>query len=558
MRHLARLAPLAVLLAVPGPLAAAEATSEEAARLARLFESYLGSPIDPAAPAVRVTPKGESYAVEVDLARLAAPLTGNGLTITAAPLAFTLTAQPDGTWKWIDAPMPPITIAVGPQTVSLMAENMTGEGVFDPTLSGFASSVTRFGRLVSRTIVPATPASPRFEIEKAESDVAFDLHTAAAASKAAAAVDIGFTQTSGAIEQTYAMSEGAAQSIPDMSAIVRFASSKTDVDVRGLRLAAALGLWSHLVAHHAEADFTTGQATFKARLADLLPVFDTWRQSSRLGGFTLESPFAFASAREMAVDIDATGAGRDGALHVGLGLAGFQAQSLFLPKWTRQLIPSDVTLTARGGGWDLGAAAGIWLAEADLTAKPPVAAATSDRILAAALPKGSAEIDLDGNRIAAPGWNVALDGRLTVAPTGGKGTLTVRAEGLDRVVDTLRNAPEAASLGEVVASLELARGFAEPADGGALLWRIELDGDRVSVNGRPIEKAAAPAPVDTPKAAAVPPRDDPAKDEPAEGKPKKGEIGKGNTTKLDAKRIDGIKVDVKKSAKQKMAVPEDE
>ena len=100
----------------------------------------------------------------------------------------------------------------------------------------------------------------------------------------------------------------------------------------------------------------------------------------------------------------------------------------------------------------------------------------------------------------APSQLELIDGRMTAGPAGASGTVTAKATGLEQAIAALRD-PKAGDGGKQAADqLTLALSLAEQKDGAAV-WRIDFEGDRVSINGREVSpgtKKAAPEPAPTP------------------------------------------------------------
>lgn len=489
------------LLAAAPAARAAEATAEEAARLRALFEGYLGAPTPGEPSVVAVTPKGEAYELVLDFDRLVAPLAGMGVTVKAGRNVSLLTPLPDGTWKQIVTGFEPITYEAFGQTGRFAFENYTGDGVFDPRLGTFTSTRVSVARVVSEQTIAKKGDDPRFDIRKTDEKVELTATFGPAAS--GSGVDGTITQSQGPITQTFALSEGLAKGVPDMEATLKVAGARIEAALTGVKPRAMLELWAHLVRHHAPVDFTNGQASFKARIAALLPVFENLRYTAAVDGVELETPVGFGSMRRLTAAIDTSGATRDGKAALSWTIEGLELHSLFLPAWAARLIPADLALSGRISGYDLATPLATFLDAADFAAEKPLAPEIEEKIKRQLVPGGTVEIVVDGNRIDGPLWKASLDGRFTAGPdTGAKGAVTIRATGVEEAIAALSDPKAGAEGKKAAAELRTAVGFAEKKD-DALVWRFDFEGDAVAVNGRPLSSKATEKPAD-PTPAPVP------------------------------------------------------
>lgn len=498
-----RIAAAAVLAA---PLAAAAAPADQAGadRLKALVEDYVGRPAAGEPPVVTVTPVGDDYEVAIDIDRLAAPIKKLGIEATLGRTVSRVTPKADGTWAWRVDSFAPWTWAVGGQSGRLALEGFRADGVFDATLSAFTRQSMKVDRLVSEQTVPAAGDTPRIDVRRTDEQV--DFSTTATASASGDAIDVTATQTLRSITETFALSEGAAKGVPDMEATLKVGAARAEAKLTGFRNAPFLALWRHLVAHHDKTDFTQGQAALKARLRDLGPLFERLDHVATFDSVELETPVGFATLGRVEVAMVAAGATTDGIVDFRTTLSGLKVGSLFIPPWAGRLIPSDLELRGRATGWNAAAPLAIFLDRVDFAADKPLSDAVAAEMAAKALPKGVVEIVFEGNRVAAKEWDLKIDGRMTAGPAGASGTITAKATGLEQAIAALRD-PKAGDGGKQAADqLALALSLAEQKDGAAV-WRIDFEGDRVSINGREVSpgtKKAAPEPAPAPTPAPPP------------------------------------------------------
>lgn len=481
---------LAGTLAVAASPALAQATAEEAARLQAIGETYFGKPAAGEPPTVTVTTEGDHYRASLDLGLLARRLIAfvpedkrKDVSVEWNPMSVALAPHDGSNWRFWDYRVPKLTIRNGAQVTESGAEGIDFEVVTDP-VTGIAPLIR--GRMAAVTAKSTiTESGVGVVAENTSRDLKVDGQVRA--TEAPGVVDAALHQAIGSFTYVVELDGGAAAKIPDMK--FTFATGRRDdaIGLRGFRHAALLDLWAHLVAHHAPADFTTGQAALKAKIAAALPVFTDLTQKIAATDFAFESPFGVVKAAKATIDLDLAGLTRDGRVAAGFGVTGLEAYSLFMPKWARKLVPTEVALTGRADGYDLATPISAFLEAADFAAPQPLTPEQRMRIGALFLPRGTAEIVLDGNRLAAPLYDLALDGRLTAGPAGAKGAVTLRAKGIDQVADHLAGPDaddkQARTLAGVIAQ---ARQFAD-RKGDELVWRFDFDGEHVAVNGRPLK-----------------------------------------------------------------------
>ncbi len=483
---------LAGLFAVAGGPVFAAATTEEAARLQGVFERYVGHPTDGTPGWATVVPEADHYRATLDIAKWVRPLVARlpedkrtGLALDLPPLSVALEPRDDGTWRIWDYRLPKISIGVDGQVTDLVAEGIEIESITDPVTGVTPSMKGRIARTLTTSTIRQSDGGLRYSTAHGSTGIV--LEGEAEPGTAPDTLDVAVRQTTAAMDYTMEFVDGAAAGIPDMKFVLKAGPNDTTATVRGMRWQPLLDLWAHLVAHHDEAASVVGQSTVKAKLAAVAPLFDTYTQKVSAGGFEFESPFAVAKGGKVGIDIDLAGLVREGRFGAALGVTDFEAHSLFMPKWVRALVPTDLALAVRVSGYDLATPFSVFLDEADFTAAKPLSPETDAKIGALFLPSGAAEIVLDGNRIVGKLYDLAVDGRLTAGRHGSKGAITVRAHGLDAVAEHLAG-PDAddPQARQFAGGIALARTFAE-RKGDEFVWRIDIDGEHVAVNGKPVK-----------------------------------------------------------------------
>ena len=495
MRAPSLLAPRSILLA--GVLAAlplpalAQATADEAARLQAIGETYFGKPAAGEPGVVTVTVEGDHYRAGLDMATLVRRLMASAPADVASKFTFdwpapslALAPRGDGTWRFWDHRIPKLTLDADGQRTELVTEGIEFETITDPATGVTPSMKGRFARVTATSTIKKPDDPMAVTSESVSADVTVDGSARPAATPGA--VDVVVHQTVGSLLYAIETSGGANDGIPDMRVALTGGRRDDVMGVRGLRYPALLDLWAHLVAHHEREDFTTGQGALKAKIAAALPIFEQATQKIAATDFALESPFGIAKAAKAALDFDLAGLTRDGRFTLSMGLSGFQAYSLFMPKWSQKLVPSDMTLTGRVSGYDVATPLSHVLEHSDFAAEKPMKPEDEAKVAALFLPRGVVEIVVDGNRLTGPLYDLTVDGRMTAGPDGAKGAVTVKAKGLDKVADHLAKAERDEQSKALAGMVAVARQFAE-RKGDEHVWRFDFDGNRVAVNGKPLK-----------------------------------------------------------------------
>ena len=481
----------AALLAASALPAAAQATSEEAARLQAIGEIYFGKAPAGEPSVVTVAPEADHYRASVDFAllirRLLAYAPGEEVkkfTFDWDPTSMALGPRDDGTWRFWDYRIPKLVADIDGQRTEVVTEGIDFETIFDPATGASPSMKGRFGRVSATSTIRKPGEALTVTSENTSSDVS--LQGSARTTVTPGVLDVAAHQSTGSMLYAVALAGGMAAGVPDMRIALTGGRQDNVVGIRGFRNAALLDLWAHLVAHHEPEDFTTRQGALKAKLAAAVPVFEAITQKVEGKDFSLESPFVIAKAEKAAIDLDLAGLTREGRFGMAMGVTGFQAWSLFMPKWAHQLVPRDFALAGHVSGYDLATPISVFLDSADFSAKKPLTDEQEAKIAALFLPRGAVDVVLDGNRLVGPLYDLSLDGRLTAGPAGAKGAITVKARGLDKVSELLAGPDTDEQARALAATIALARSLAE-RKGDDLVWRFDFDGDAVAVNGKPLK-----------------------------------------------------------------------
>ncbi|TBW37975.1 hypothetical protein EYW49_10190 [Siculibacillus lacustris] len=479
-RAVSVLGALGLGLAAAMPADAIEATAAGAAAIRAEIEAYLGRAA-PGAPAiVTVAPQGESYLVDVDGDALAAPLKSFGIDLRLGHLRSTQTHGADGSIRATYDAVGPFALAVADQTMQMRFEGIRSESVADPTRG--TSTTTAEVATSTTTSVQQKPGEPqRVEVVKTDSGLSLRAEGRPAANGVGS--DVVSNQTVAKLTETFHITGAAGAGVPEITITVGLDDVRTDVAIDGFRIEPLLALWRHLVAHHDHDDFTVGQGALKTRLQALLPLFERMRQTVAAKTLSIETPFGFGNAKALGASADVRGLARDGRFDWRMTVDGLEVHSIVVPGWIGRLIPTDLAIGAVVTGYDLATPLSVFLDSADFAAAKPVDDATAAQITALFLPGGKAEIDLSGIRLRSSLYAVEVDGRLAAGKGGVTGYVTVRATGLD-AVERLVSDPKTGPQGQtVLQGLTIAQSFADRRE-GASVWRFDIDGASVAVNGR--------------------------------------------------------------------------
>lgn len=482
---------LAGLLAAGALPALAQTTPEETARLQAVGEAYFGKGTAEAPSAVKVVAEGDHYRASLDVAllvrRLLALLPAEDakkVTLDWAAPSMALAPQGGGLWRFWDYHIPDLTLDIDGQRTTMKVEGTDFEVVTDPVTGVTPKMAGRFARIAAASTI--RKAGEPFSVTSEDISSAIEMRGDAKATALPGVVDVALSQNSTSMLYSLEIAEGRAAGVPDVKMTLGGGKRDSATTLTGLRHTALLDLWAHLVAHHAPEDFTTGQSALKARIAAAMPLFQAVTYRATGADFAFESPFGIAKAAKAGIDLDLAGMIRDGRFGLAVAVSGFQAYSLFMPKWGQKLVPTDLALAGRVTGYDVATPTSLFLDGADFTAKKPLTDDQEARIAAAFLPSGAAEIVLDGNRLTGPLYDLTLDGRMTAGPKGAKGAVTVRARGVEKVAEHLAGFPDDEQAKSIAGVVAVARTFAE-RKGDDLVWRFDFDGDHVSVNGKPLK-----------------------------------------------------------------------
>ena len=464
--------------------AAAPATPEEAARLSALLDRYVDAPAPGEAPRETVTPKGDGYAVTVDLKRSLAGLDALGVGLDPYTVAMTLTPQPNGTWRVQSDDTAPLAFHVADQSFSLSAKASSFDGTFDPKLRSFSTFKQQQTDAISSRSSPTVAQTSTYP--------------AVTLSGTGAAADGGTVTTAAIVASTGVAGQfvfrpaapppaAAAAPPPGGTALdYRATSTHGDLGVDRLDAAKVLDLWAFFAAHPNRDSVAASQDELKALLRAGLPYLAAFRQGGALDAVSLTTPMGVVTARSVGFALDASGFGGTGKAGLGLTAADLVVPQGQLPSWSAGLVPTAVDLRFGLDGFHAEEAAKAAVDAVDLRKEVIITPEQKEQVGHVFLPDGGT-LTMQPSHIATKMLDLTMNGHAALGAQPG-GEVTVTAKGLDREIAALQaQAATDPGAGQVLSPLVLAKNLAKPNPDGSLAWVIAFGHGPVTVNGAPLQ-----------------------------------------------------------------------
>ncbi len=472
--HLRFIVAAVIFFASHTSIVAATATPEEAQRLTGVFQTYLGR--EPGV--VTVTPAGEVYVVKVDFAPLFARISQPGFKFEMSPMEMTLADQ--GSGKWLvtqDQAFSGAANVPGVLDLTFRIEKVAGSGIFDENLTAFSSSSSNITRLgFDETFI--TPGAGSSRVAYAIESMNYETTATAAAG--------------GGVDAT------AKGDVAGLTQIMEFpvpGSDPVDVDVsvlkgtqistvKGLRTKAILELIAFFVANPSPEAIRAGQPQLKNLLRAGLPFFENISTTGTLENLSVAIPSGVIGIAGAGFGVSLNGAVADGLFQEEVSVSGITLPPGLVPPWASALVPSSTKLDFKIADFNLRAPAEILIDNLDLANSPAPNPAFEQRLLAAFLPKGTVTMSMGPSEIIAKAFDISFDGSMTAGPVAAPvGQATIRARGIDRLMEILRAAPAEMGLQQAITGLVAAKGLSKQEPDGRALWKIETTPGGVLVNG---------------------------------------------------------------------------
>ena len=468
--------------------AAAPATPDEAARLSALLERYVGRAAPGEAPRETVAPKGDGYAVMVDLKRSLAGLDAFGFAIEPYTVNMVLTPRPDGTWRVQSDDTAPLVMHAGDQTISLTARTSAFDGTFDPKLGSFSSFRE------DQTGAGDERGTPTF-VQSRHTDAVALSGTGVPAENGTVSTASHSVGTGAGREVTFKPkpsdpSPGNPAVPPPSGAgtTLSYASATTRTDTAVDRLDAprVLDLWAFLAAHPSRDSVTAAQDELKGLLRAGLPYLGALKQTGALDAPSLSTPIGVVSARTAGLSLEASGLGGTGKAGLSVSAADIVAPSGQLPPWSAGLVPTALDLHVGIDGFHAAEAAKAAVDVVDLRHDVIITPEQKEQVGRVFLPDGGT-LTLQPSRITTKMLDLTMEGRAALGPQPG-GRVTLSAKGLDAEIAALQaQAATDPGAGQALGPLVLAKNLAKPNPDGTLGWVIDFGHGPVTVNGAPLQ-----------------------------------------------------------------------
>jgi hypothetical protein len=481
MKFYASLSAIALLVSVSSSALAATATPEEAARLAGVFQSYLGK--EPGV--VTVTPAGDAYDVKIDFMPFIKKMAKPDFSAEATPFLMKLADQGGG--KWLVTQDQPISFSAkspGKLDVTVKFGGLKGTGIFDQSLSAFTNSTTD----VTDMLVDETVTTP----EAGSMHIAYSMKAAhyetTAAAAGADAVDGTLHVTMTGLAETINSPASAATGMP-LNLTITAEKGTQDGTLKGMKTQAIYQLVSWFVAHASEEAVKSNQAELKTLIGASLPVFENIATAGSLQNISVTTPIGPVGIASLGFDVGLNGIVADGLLHEGFKVDGLALPAGIVPPWAAGLVPQSFGVDFKVADFDLAAPAKIMLDTMDLSTNASPTPEENAKLLKALMPKGAVSISMGASKITSKLYDVDYEGAMTAGPVGTPvGEATIKAKGFDQVMDALKAAPPEMA-GQAIPVLIAAKGMAKTEADGRMSWKIEntpLGG--VLVNGIDVTK----------------------------------------------------------------------
>ena len=451
------------------------ASDEEAARLQKLFSSYLTD----TKGVVDVKTDGDGYVVQLDFNPLAAQ-SGGAVNIT--PLAFKMAKQGDGKWQFVQDQALELKMDLKDQgAVDEKIGSLKLSGIFDEKLSNF-SKLTGEATDISVNQKMTDPSSGAIEISATVKSVQVDQTGTAAAN---GGVDVISKYTIGNLVENINTAGKPESGMPPMNLVINAASGNYDLNAKGLKSKPFLDVLAFLIAHQTKELIAKDQVTLKTALKDGVPIWENMLVNAKFNAVTVASQFGQFGADSVEVVGDVNGITKDGKLREKLAVNGLNVPAALVPPWATKLVPKNIAFDFTVAGFDLASPAQMILDQLDLAKEPPLPDGFEQVLMPAFMPKGTVDITLNPTSIDNDIYSVKMEGSLAAGPAAlPTGKAKISAKGVDDIMKIIQEAPPEAGIAQGSAMVLVAKGMAKAEADGSLTWNVESSPDgKVLVNG---------------------------------------------------------------------------
>lgn len=456
-------------------LSHAFAGDEEAARLKKLFSSYLTD----TKGVVDVKADGDGYVVRLDFNPLAAQ---SGGTVKITPVEFKMASQSDGKWQVVQDQALTLTMDLKEQgAVDEKIGSIKISGIFDEKLNYF-SKLTGEATDISLVQKMNDPNSGAVDISATVKSVQIDQTGTPSAN---GGVDVVSKYTIGNLVENINTAGKPESGMPPMNLVINAAGGNYDLDAKGFKSKPFLDGLAFFIAHQTKELVSKDQATLKTTLKDAVPVWENMLVNAKLNTVTVASQYGQFGVDTVEVVGDVNGITKDGKLREKIAFNGFNVPAALVPPWATKLVPKNVSFDFTISGFDLASPAQMILDQLDLSKEPPLPEGFEQVLMPAFMPKGTVDVTLNPTSIDNETYSVKIEGSLAAGPAAlPTGKAKISAKGVDEIMKIIQEAPPEAGLQQGAALVVVAKGMAKAEADGSLTWNIEASPDgKVLVNG---------------------------------------------------------------------------
>jgi hypothetical protein len=458
--------------------ALAAATAEEAARITKVFEAYLGSEKG----VISVEPKGDDYALTLDFAPLAKKSAESGATMSMSPFKMILTPKGEGKWNVTHEGALEFSLKV-PNSVSMdaKADAYTWQGIFDEKLGTFEHSTSEVKNMTVVEMIDdpkqgKTDATITVNSLKYMQDAKDSGHGGA---------DLNMKYEFEGLTETIAAAANSDRNTPPMNLVITAANGDYTGAGKDFKSKSIFQLLAFFVAHPDKDMIIKDQVNLKQMLTAAIPMFENMNMIGTMNTVSVASPIGPITADKVSIGVDMNGIVKDGKVGESFSITGLVIPPAVIPPWAVKLVPKNLAFDFSVSDFDLATPAQMMLAALDLAKDPPLPEGFEATLMPTLMPKGAVTIALNPTSISNETYELKVQGSMTAGPAAlPSGKADIAAKGLDEVMKIVQAAPPEAGLQQGMAAIIAAKGMAKADADGTLNWHIESTGDgKVLVNG---------------------------------------------------------------------------
>lgn len=467
---------------------AAPATPEQADKIAKGIESYIGSKPG----LVTVKPNGESYDVTVDYSAYG-KMSSSGNEFSLSPLHYKVSDSGGGKWSILmDEPVTgnfKFVSAAEPKQPSLEAK-------FNVQIKSVATYEESSG-LFTESIADAKDMTLEESFSNPDGGVGNvqytlrSMHQEMHAARQGDGVNAKMSGTMQDLVETINISGG--NGTPPMAFTLSAAKGSQSADLKGMKIAPLKELVQFAVTHANDTNRKPLEDELRKLATQALPVFNRIVADTGMEQVTVETSIGQFKLDKATVNLAANGFVSNGEFSEGVAVEGLTLPPGLLPAFAVELLPQRVAFDVKLADFDLAEAAKVFIAEVDSSkASQPELDAKLAKVI---VPSGKMTISTSTTEVSGKAYGVSLAGDMRVGPAvAPSGQGVIKAKGLDEIVKQLQSAPPEAGTAQAVAGILMAKGFGK-VEGDSVTWNIEAQpGGAVLINGVDVSKLAGGPP----------------------------------------------------------------